>query len=389
MRRALILVFAVLTMVRVASAGEPVKTPAGVQRLPRAERVGTAWSVRVPDGPLVWTGLVFAADNSTDARRQADGALDALRDTLSAAGADLAGVVRLNAYVANASAMPAVHAAMAARFASSPVAFSLVPTPLTAAGALVAFEAVATTARAPRGVEVVNPLATVMPAGAKLFISGQAERGTDLASGVKLTMAGLQRTLTHFGLGKADVVQVKAFIRPFAEHAVAQREIAASFEGGPVPAVVLMEWVSDLHTEIEIVAAAPKLAVPAGDTVAFLSLPWLTTSPRYSRAAVVPAETPLIFIGGIEGGDGADPRTQMKTIFERLGSALFDAGSSYRHLAKATYYLADPKARAFLGDIRGVYFDPARPPAASALEMTTLGFPGRAAVIDMIAVPVK
>jgi enamine deaminase RidA (YjgF/YER057c/UK114 family) len=79
----------------------------------------------------------------------------------------------------------------------------------------------------------------------------------------------------------------------------------------------------------------------------------------------------------------------MKVIFERIGSTLFDAGSSYRHLAKATYYLVDPPARAALGEIRDVYYDPTRPPAASALEVTSLGHPGRAALIDLIAVPAR
>ena len=88
-------------------------------------------------------------------------------------------------------------------------------------------------------------------------------------------------------------------------------------------------------------------------------------------------------------GDRHDPRTQMKTIFERLGSMLFEAGSSYRNMAKASYYLSDPTARSLLGDIRGVYYDPTRPPAASAMNMNGLGYPGRAAMLDMIAVPVK
>ena len=380
-----------LALLAAGSAGlaQPDKNDSALQRIAKPNRSGTAWSVRVPDGPLVWTGLVFGADNSGDARTQADSALAALRVTLAAAGADLPGVVRLNAYVGSDAGVAAVEAVVAARFASTPVAFSIVRTPLARVGAVVAFEAVAMTTRPARSVEVVSPLATVMPAGGKLFISGQAAReGTDLVSRVKLTMAGLQRTLTHYGLTKADVVQVKAFIQPFAQHAIAEREIAASFEGGPVPATVLLEWVSDLHTEIELVAWAPKLPAPAGDNIAYSWLPWLTTSPRFSRAAQVPAGTPLIFIGGLDGGEG-DPRAQMKTIFERLGSVLFEAGSSYRNLAKATYYLADPRTRALLGDIRGVYFDPARPPAASALDVTSLGHPGRAAVIDMIAVPVK
>jgi hypothetical protein len=36
-----------------------------------------------------------------------------------------------------------------------------------------------------------------------------------------------------------------------------------------------------------------------------------------------------------------------------------------------------------------VYYDPTRPPAASALEVKTLGAPGRIAAIEVIAVPVK
>jgi enamine deaminase RidA (YjgF/YER057c/UK114 family) len=68
---------------------------------------------------------------------------------------------------------------------------------------------------------------------------------------------------------------------------------------------------------------------------------------------------------------------------------LFESGSSYRNLAKATYYLAPGPARLLLGDIRGVYFDPMRPPAASALQVPALGAAGRVIEIDMIAVPVK
>jgi enamine deaminase RidA (YjgF/YER057c/UK114 family) len=228
----------------------------------------------------------------------------------------------------------------------------------------------------------------VLPAGGKIFISGQAEKGTDVASAVRLTMAGLHRSLAHVGLKKSDVVQVKAFIRPFADHAAARREVAASFDGGPVPPVVLIEWQSELFAEIELVASAPGMTAKAGETVAHSWLPWLTASPRYCNIAHVPAGVPLIFIGGLDGGTG-DDRSQMKTIFERLGSVLFECGSSYRHLAKATYYLGGAPTRALLGDIRGVYFDPTRPPAASALQVAAFGQAGRKAEIEMIAVPVK
>jgi hypothetical protein len=42
-----------------------------------------------------------------------------------------------------------------------------------------------------------------------------------------------------------------------------------------------------------------------------------------------------------------------------------------------------------LGEIRGVYFDPTRPPSASALQVAAFARPGRTAEIEMIAVPVK
>jgi len=268
-------------------------------------------------------------------------------------------------------------------------AFTLAVSPLTKTNARVAIDAVATSSRRPDKVEVLDSAAAILPAGGKVFISGQVVRGTDLASGANLTMGGLFRSLTHLGLSKTDVVQVKAFIQPFSDHAAAAREIAASFAGGPVPPIVIMEWVSDIFTEIELVAAADALPLAANHGIVYTTLPWLTPSPRFSHVGQVAAGTPLIFIGAFHGDDTADPRTQMKTLFERLGSVLFEAGSSYRNLAKATYYLQHADTRTLLGDIRAVYYDPTRAPAASALGVKSLGRPGRAAAVDLIAVPIK
>ena len=372
-----------------AQASSSLTGSSSVQRISKSDRSGTAFSVRVPDQPLVFTGQVFAPAGSSNPRVEADAALKALEMTLVKVGASIASVVRLNGYVADDTSVAAVEAAVAARFAGTPPAFTLARSPLTQPLARVAFDAVATTSRAPSTVEIIDASAAVLPAGGKIFISGQVVRGTDLASGAKLTMGGLFRSLEHLGLDRADVVQVKAFIKPFEDHAAASREIAASFGGGRVPPIIIMEWVSDIYTEIELVASARDRAIKAADGIVYTMLPWLTASPRYCHVSQVAAGTPVIFIGAIDGGDGNDPRTQMKTIFERLGSILFEAGSSYRNMAKATYYLNDPIARAMLGDIRAVYYDPTRAPAASALGVNGLGRPGRAAMVDMIAVPIK
>ena len=360
-----------------------------VQRVMTPGDGRAAASVRVPDGPLVFTGQVFAPDVAGDMRAQTDGALTALDTALAKAGSALARVVRLNAYVADDAALAEVEAAVTARFAQTPPAFVPIRTPLAIPGAKVAFEAVALSSRTPAAVELLDDSAAVLPAGGKIFISGQAIRGADIAAAVKLTMAGLHRSLAHVGLNKSDVVQVKAFIQPFVDHEIARREIAASFDGKPAPPIVLMEWVSGLFAEIEVVASARSLPLASREPITYMWLAWLTPSPRYCHVTHIAGGTPLIFLGAIDGGDSGDPRAQMKTIFERLGSALFDAGSSYRHMAKATYYLGDARARTLLGEIRDVYYDPARPPAASALEVKTFGYPGRAAMLDMIAVPAK
>ncbi|WP_414661816.1 hypothetical protein [Horticoccus sp. 23ND18S-11] len=391
-RLALASALLVLLMSSVSTAATATKGPGSapvVQRIARPAAAGVAASVRVPDGALVFTGQVFPSTLAGDVHAHAASALAATKAAVVAAGGDPARLVRLNAYAPDDAAVAPIEALIAQQFAAVPVAFSFVRTPLAVAGTRVAFEAVAQSSRPAASVEIVTGAGATLPAGGKIFISGQAERGTDLASAVKLTMAGLHRSVAHLGLKKSDIVQVKSFIQPFGDHATAQREIAASFDGGPVPPSVIMEWVSDLYAEIEIVVSARALPSRPEEPVTFSWLPWLTKSPRYCNVAHVAPGTPLIFIGAIDGGDANDPRTQMKVIFERLGSVLFEAGSSYRNMAKATYYLADPTARSLLGDVRGVYYDPARPPAASALNMTGLGYPKRAAMVDMIAVPVK
>lgn len=377
--RSVLLVLALFPMI--SSAASP-------ERRARADRPGSAWSVRVPDGPLVFTGAVTATAG-TAAAAEAAAALVELDSVVRSAGGDPGCIVRLNALVAADADVSAVEAAVARRFAAAPVAFTLVRTPLATPGRRVAFEAVAAAKGTPAEVQVRGDRAAVLPAGGKVFVSGQAEKGADVAEAVRLTMAGLHRTLAHLGLRKADVVQIKAFIAPFADQAAAVREVAASFDGGPVPPLVLIEWVSSLPAEIELVASARALPTPGGDRVAWLPLPWLTVSPRYCRVSHVGGGVPLIFLGGIDGDGGGDARGQMKLIFECIGSALYEAGSSYRNLVKATYYLGDAAARTELGEIRGVYYDPMRAPAASALEVRSLGRAGRSALIDLVAFPVK
>jgi enamine deaminase RidA (YjgF/YER057c/UK114 family) len=247
-----------------------------LQRTANRERNGTAAFVRVADVPLVVTGQIFPDSAAGDASTQAVAALRKLESVLSSAGGDVSRLARLNAFVADDRAVSAVEAAVAGRFRDLPVAFTVVRTPLAVPGAQVAFEAVGISSRPASAVEMLSRDAAILPAGGKVFISGQAERGSDMAAAVRATMAGLHRSVAHLGLRKADIVQVKAFIQPFAEHAVAVREIAASFDGGTVPPMVVYEWVSELFTEIEVVVSAKSLPASDGERFAFDFLGWMS-----------------------------------------------------------------------------------------------------------------
>lgn len=381
------MLLAALSGVVSSAAGAVSSSPSrDIQRVANSDRPGTAWSVRVADVPLISTEQVFARDTSLAAAAQVEQMLEELETVLSAAGGSLRQLVRLNVYVADDSVTPVVDAVLARRLAETPPAVTLVRSPLVVPGALVACDAVAVGAGEPKSV-VIAGRASVMPAGGKLFVSGQARRAADFRSSVAQTMESLHASVAHVGRSKSDIVHVKGFITPFADHAVAKVEIARSFASGSVPPIVLIEWLADTAAEIEIVVSHPSLAAKPGESLTFLPLPGMSTSPYYSRVVAVAAGTPLIFLAGMEGGNHGSAREQWQRTFAQLATALLDSGSSFRHMVKATYFLSDAKARQSLGEIRGVYYDPARPPSASALDVKSIGRPGRLVALDMIAVP--
>lgn len=363
--------------------------PAAFERLPDPARPGFARAVKVPDAPLVFTGLVHPSSPAADARRQFDEVIDRLGELLAAAGSDLEQVVRLNFHVADDAATQAVEAGLAARFGRHPAAITVQRSVLAVAGARIAGDAVGRSSRATRTPEKVGD-AMILPAGGKVFVSGQAKQGGTFAESVRLTMAGLHQALEKVGATPADVVQVKAFIKPMTQHSTARAEIERSYAGGRVPPIVITEWLTGSDTEIELIAAgANRPARDPADPIEFHWLPGMSVSPYFSRLSTVAPGSPLLFLGCIDGGTGGSARDQWLRAFQQLAHVLRDAGSSFRHLAKATYFLADPTAREYLAEIRSVVFDPARPPAASGVDVQGLGWPGRSVGVDIIAVPMQ
>jgi enamine deaminase RidA (YjgF/YER057c/UK114 family) len=227
----------------------------------------------------------------------------------------------------------------------------------------------------------------VLASGTKLYVSGQAEKGLDLAEMTRKTLQSLAATLEHAGVALQDVVQIKSFVGPMESAGVAEREIVGYFAGkGPVPPLVFVEWTSSPSIEIELVAAAGKAPLPAGETVEFLTPPGMTTSPVFSRVARV-APGPMIYTSGLYGQARNDASTQTREVFEKLGTLLEQTGSDFRHLVKATYYVSSDDASRKLNELRPAFYAPQRPPAASKAPVRGTGRDGQSLTLDMIAVP--
>ncbi|MGH8018282.1 MAG: Rid family hydrolase [Opitutaceae bacterium] len=374
-----------------------------ITRFPAATPTGVARAVRVDDSALAHTTMMFGWDArgaiKGDARAQALQAMKNLDAVLTTEGSSLAQVVKLHFYLTRDEDASAAEAVVAEMFARRPVAVSWVTTTLTDPAALVGVEAVAVARAADGGVRigssprVPKPLAgahvAVLPAGRRIYFSGQAERDANLRGATKKTMASLGKTLEWMKAGRADVVRVKAFIRPFSEHRAAAGEVAAFFAGMPAPPCVFVEWSNSTYpAEIEMIVAGRKEGAKNPDGVAFLTPPGLTASPRFSRIAVVDPGHPLIFISGLYGETAGSGNREWSEIFRQLGDILWETGSSMRHQVKGLYYSTTSNSRKLHGEIRDVYFDPARPPASSGMITRGTGRAGRASTIDMIAIPI-
>jgi enamine deaminase RidA (YjgF/YER057c/UK114 family) len=318
-----------------------------------------------------------------------------MEDTLKRAGSGADDVVKLNVYVRDPLVTVLVEKTLAERY-SGPhkPAVSFVTTRLPNAAHHVAVDAVAVCSRIGiKHVERLKPMATgkpapaaILPAGPRVYISGQAEKGDGtLADATHKTMDSLFATLKWLELSPADVVELKAFLSPMTDASVAIGEMVRAFGAATPAPISVVEWESSLPIEIELVAAArPRDNAPACE---YLTPPGMTASPLYAR--VVRAFSPkTIYLSGLYGST-SEPSSEAEVrelfaIMERLTAA---AGSDLKHLVKATYYVTDNDVSTWHNQLRPMFYDPQRPPAASKAMVRGTGREKRTITWDMIAVP--
>lgn len=392
-RLATLITFTALWAPLTSGAALPGSTGASAKAAPlqrglSATTPGQAEFVRAPNATLYFSPHLLPAGAETgDTAAQLSGILDDLGQRLKAVASDEHQLVRLTITLVDESDHAAAAEVLARRFPDHAPAVTWQGSPLTRPGARVAVEAIAVSAQRPDLTTLTADGGALLPAGSRIFLSGQAERGSEVASSVALTMASLLRSAAELGAAPAGVAQIRVFLQPFSGRDDALAQIVPLFPAGKCPPVIVTEWTLPLPVEIEMIVARDRGAAKLEAPLTFPVLAGKPRSPRFSHAAIVDTGVPLLFLSDIDAGPNVSPTEEWPTIFARLGPALGRAGSSFRLLVKATYLLEDGSPRNSLNDTRAVYYDPLRPPAASAVGVRSVGIPGRAASLDMIAVP--
>jgi enamine deaminase RidA (YjgF/YER057c/UK114 family) len=364
---------------------------------------GSSQAVIVERSPLVFTEQLMPRDAQGQIPDGADGQvralLDRLKSTLSAAGSSLDRAAKLNFYVATDELSDRIRGELALRCRDAKLlpAVSFVQTRLPELKALVAVDAVACTDDAAVRQYVGRPAAakspfSILPQWPIVFISGDAKPG-DLPVATTATLESLAATCKSLStvrpIERDQIVQVKCFFQPMSRAAEVRRSIDAFFSPRPTPPVVMVEWTMKGPIEIECIAdgtPGPLRINPGLWGVNFYTPPGMKPSPVFSRVALVNAPK-LIFISGLYAADAGDGAAQVTSIFDQLGKLLPRAGSDFRHLAKATYYVSNEDASTQLNMLRPKYYDPARPPAASKAPVAGVAKLRRTITLDMIAVP--
>ncbi len=365
--------------------------------------LGSSQAVRVQGYPLAHTAQVLPTDASgrivgSDRNAQTDQAFRNLQHALAAGHSSLDQVVRLNAVVRDAAAADAVANAIERSF---PVhdrpAVTLVQGRLPEGAALVALDAVAVSAAGmgdgpeslwSRSDSLAGPLGeshvAALPPGPTVYISGRAADGEPGEAAADV-LGQLDETLAFLQLRRAEIVQLKCFLRPMSSAREAARAIVDSF-GGHAPPMVFVEWLNRQTIEIEAIVADTAARRNRLPGIEFITPPGLKASPVFSRVARV-LHSDTIFVSTLNGRTARRGDLQIHEMFADLSRILSQAGSDLRHLAKATYYVADDLTSRKLNEIRPEFYDPERAPAASKASVRGTAVAGRSLAVDIIAIP--
>lgn len=386
-----------------AGLGAGLERTPQLQHIQTSEATSTSMATVVGDVALAHTDQFYAQNQrgdlvgAGDLEAQVRQVLENVGTALRLVGSDLTDVAKLNVYMAESVSAEEIKRLLPSVLPEgSRPAVTFVSIEVPHSDALVAMDAVAvapSTNRSDVAFHRSDALhagpgdahVAVLPAGPKVYVSGQAKRG-ELLEGVSETMVGLHATLAYVGLSANDVVQVKAFVNTMSEARAIEETIGEYYRNRPAPPIVVTEWRQDgSPAEIELIASGRDDAYRSDEAITYVTPAGMSSSPVFSRLAEV-NHGGLVFVSGLYGRPGQDDEAQVRAIFDELEDVLGEAGSDFEHMAKATYYPTTREASDALNDVRPELYNPQRPPAASKIQVRSLGREDATVTVDMIAV---
>jgi enamine deaminase RidA (YjgF/YER057c/UK114 family) len=142
-------------------------------------------------------------------------------------------------------------------------------------------------------------------------------------------------------------------------------------------------------------ATAEALAQGAPGSLRFLNPPTSFKNPGFNHAVEAIGPGRILYIAGQQGRDidnkivGApgDFRAQAEQAFLNIKGALGAAGGGFEHVVKLCHYFIDLQAHfRMMRDIRLKYFDPARMPASTMIQVGALTDEKAIYEVDVVAV---
>jgi enamine deaminase RidA (YjgF/YER057c/UK114 family) len=142
-------------------------------------------------------------------------------------------------------------------------------------------------------------------------------------------------------------------------------------------------------------ATTEALAQGAPGNLRFLNPPTSFKNPGFNHAVEAIGPGRIVYIAGQQGRDidnkivGApgDFRAQAEQAFLNIKGALGAAGGGFEHVVKLCHYFIDLQAHfRMMRDIRLKYFDPARMPASTMIQVGALTDAKAIYEVDVVAV---
>jgi enamine deaminase RidA (YjgF/YER057c/UK114 family) len=144
-------------------------------------------------------------------------------------------------------------------------------------------------------------------------------------------------------------------------------------------------------------ADAPAQGAPGGapGNLRFLNPPTSFKNPGFNHAVEATGPGRILYIAGQQGrdidnkivGTPGDFRAQAEQAFLNIKGALGAAGGGFEHVVKLCHYFIDLQAHfRMMRDIRLKYFDPARMPASTMIQVGAVTDEKAIYEVDVVAV---